>query len=668
MLSFEKDMYSDFVAKTFQYLELVQCKSCNGIFSINISKNKETKIVNLKVRCPGCKITSFEGRPYEYFSLNMIETAFLEGITYNHIKDSVLHVFSLYFSVFDQEIKNGKMEKRLKIEFILQCKTHNLHFDYYCTECKKNICIKCKSEFHPTHKVLLSQDLMLQEEIEKNHEKFDIFLTNVLTRNEMINREVDKQLTQLASELHEDKDKREINDLLYNHKIMMVRYECDIRCFAALYQLYYKLCTEYPSTAKSSLLMENLFKLNKFVYKPFDLSFMGQALCSISEAKALFAKEEDFLSKSLIITGEDVTNNKEMFEKGCDWSPPIAIDPISYKAIYTKKYGDNHILKIKQVLLLSASSFIVCSGHTTIKQFGFKLDENDNIYKFTKNMKYKYHKDAVNYLELENENYFLSCSDDKTVMRWKITASPLKYEFKLNLINKKNKPQIIEGHSDKVIKVIMLNDGDSFCSCSYDKTIRFYTTTHDEQEPKFIKTAAIAENGDFVSMIDIGNKTLAIAFTDNILRFFDYSKYRLLPDYDILNCECIGVRSLVLLGTTTILVGGKGYINYVDICSHKIMSKYDNNFIGNIEAFFPLNPSCTLAAGTGKILFFGINGDEILLYNSFSSENSQINSIHGIYPYFLCVNDLSHILMFSFEYMKTEDNYSTFFDVGMRTQ
>ena len=97
MLSFEKDMYSDFVAKTFQYLELVQCKSCSGIFSINISKNKETKTVNLKVRCPGCKITSFEGRPYEYFSLNMIETAFLEGITYNHIKDSVLNVFSLYF-------------------------------------------------------------------------------------------------------------------------------------------------------------------------------------------------------------------------------------------------------------------------------------------------------------------------------------------------------------------------------------------------------------------------------------------------------------------------------------------------------------------------------------------------------------------------------------------
>ena len=115
-------------------------------------------------------------------------------------------------------------------------------------------------------------------------------------------------------------------------------------------------------------------------------------------------------------------------------------------------------------------------------------------------------------------------------------------------------------------------------------------------------------------------------------------------------------------------MGGKGYINYVDICSHKILSKYDNNFIGNIEAFFPLNPSCTLAAGTGKILFFGINGDEIVLYNCFSTENSQINSIYGIYPYFLCVDDLSHILMFSFEYMKTEDNYSTFFNVGMRTQ
>lgn len=666
MLSFEKDIYSDFVAKNFQYLELVQCKSCSGILIINILKNKEKKTVNIKVWCPECKITSFEGRPYEYFSLNMIEAAFLEGITYNHIKDSVFNVFSLYFSAFDKEIKNGNMEKRLKIEFILQCKTHNISFDYYCCDCKKNICIQCKKELHPAHKVILNQELMTQEEIEKIHEKFNTFLTNVLTRNEMINREVDKQLTQFVSELHEDNDKRKINDLLYNHKLMMIRYECDIRCFAALYQLYYKLCRDYPNTAKSSLLMENLFKLNKFVYIPFDLSFIGQALCSINEAKALFSKEEEFLFKSLILDGEDVNNNKEMFDKGCDWSPPIAIDPNSYKIIYKKKYGDNHVLKIKQILQISELNFIVCSGHTTIKQFGFKFNENHKIYKYTKNMKYKYHKGAVNYLELEDKNYFLSCSDDKTVIRWKITSSSVKYEFHLNLINKKNKPQIIEGHTDKVVKVIMLNDGDSFCSCSYDKTLRFYTTTHDNQEPKFIRSATIKEEGAFVSMIDIGNNTLAIAFTNNILRFFDYSKDCLLPYYDIPNCECIGVRGLVLLGKTKILVGGKGYIIYIDICSHNIMSKYDNKNIGNIEAFFPLNPSFTLAAGRSKILFFGVNGDEIVLHNSFIPEDSQINSIHGIYPNYLFVDDLSHIIMFTFNYTQTGDNYSTFFNVGMK--
>ena len=65
----------------------------------------------------------------------------------NHRKENIS------FPEFE-EIKKKKVQKKFNI-----CETHNLNYEKYCEDCKKNICQKCEEE-HKEHKFKIIKEII----------------------------------------------------------------------------------------------------------------------------------------------------------------------------------------------------------------------------------------------------------------------------------------------------------------------------------------------------------------------------------------------------------------------------------------------------------------------------------------------------------------------------
>jgi len=85
-------------------------------------------------------------------------------------------------------------------KFDTTCILHNETYDYFCSDCKKNICQYCCDEFHNEHKLIDLDDINLKrKEIKKIKEHF------VKEKENYLN--IPKVLNELVSKLKEDIDK-----------------------------------------------------------------------------------------------------------------------------------------------------------------------------------------------------------------------------------------------------------------------------------------------------------------------------------------------------------------------------------------------------------------------------------------------------------------------------
>ncbi len=72
-----------------------------------------------------------------------------------------------------EEIKKKKVQMKFNI-----CETHNLNYEKYCEDCKKNICQKCEEE-HKEHKLKIIKEIIPDKnEIKKNTEKLKYYVNN----------------------------------------------------------------------------------------------------------------------------------------------------------------------------------------------------------------------------------------------------------------------------------------------------------------------------------------------------------------------------------------------------------------------------------------------------------------------------------------------------------
>ena len=128
---------------------------------------------------------------------------------------------------------------------------------------------------------------------------------------------------------------------------------------------------------------------------------------------------------------------------------------------------------------------------------------------------------------------------------------------------------MLKGHTAKVTQVLSLSKN-ILCSCSDDKTIRFYFTENNDKEPQLITSLSPNDmKGNFVSMLD-SNGILITASTDKVLRFFDYDKEEYLSSKSVNNVECAGVGAMKFLNKNLIIIGGEHIVTTFDITTYQV--------------------------------------------------------------------------------------------------
>ena len=132
-------------------------------------------------------------------------------------------------------------------------------------------------------------------------------------------------------------------------------------------------------------------------------------------------------------------------------------------------------------------------------------------------MKFKFHKKAVNCLAKENDEYFLSCSDDATILRWKIKKSSVPCEFTFKLLSVfSSKPQLLSYHTAPVIQILKLENKPTLCSISEDKSMCIFSSCGDDTLPKLVKAIKMDTImlGKFVAMEDAGGGFVLVASSE----------------------------------------------------------------------------------------------------------------------------------------------------------
>ena len=113
-----------------------------------------------------------------------------------------------------EEIKKKKVQKKFNI-----CETHNLNYEKYCEDCKKNICNKCEEE-HKEHKLKIIKEIIPNKnEIKKNAERLKYYINNT--------KENIKDIINKLNKAYENIDKYYAihNEILDNYDENNINYE-----------------------------------------------------------------------------------------------------------------------------------------------------------------------------------------------------------------------------------------------------------------------------------------------------------------------------------------------------------------------------------------------------------------------------------------------------------
>ena len=181
---------------------------------------------------------------------------------------------------------------------------------------------------------------------------------------------------------------------------------------------------------------------------------------------------------------------------------------INLKYIKSVKPHNN---SINSISIFPSGNIISVSNDKSINIYDINLNIIQNIQNA--------HDDSIIYVEIKDENNFVTCSKDKNIKLWIKKNN----EFEINKI-------IQNAHEDKINKVIYSSNG-NLISCSQDKNIKiwkekksfFFNTNYDN-----IKT--LTHSNYINSILLLEDKNILISSGGDGTKFWD------LNDYNNINC------------------------------------------------------------------------------------------------------------------------------------
>lgn len=582
-------VFKDAAEETIIHTDIYRCNKCFNLLNQDIIRNKKDVLL-IQLSCNKCKKEPRAVTPFELFDFNYYQYLVKEKKGAALLTDEV-------FSLSPKGLLNKWLEyiDEDKLSYYplfpsRQCKTHNLNIDHICATCNVNICTKCLIEQHAEHKEKYSINEYIDKiGIKKKMDNFDFLFDISLEQNLTIFNEVTEYFMKykeyLIQEKESDDKKEKINKLIKDLREAYKKNEMENRCLRVLFKLMADIYVKYLYTDINCIILSNLKNYTRFFLPKIVIPNINDDCKSMEEAITVFQYTKFVLEHNLLMNSKDTDINIDILKSTYLFEPTLMVKNISLGT--TRIYGKGHTVKIKCFLLYKPNHFLVSSSHTTIKYF--KISEHKEIHPITK---FKKHSKQVNYLSKGFDGYFYSCSDDKRVVKWKMSEQSIKK----TLVMPMHKKWVLHEHTAEVIQVIPL-EGLKVASCSLDGTIQIYQDFKEEKSPKLIKSLSL-ENKEisFVSMIDAGKGIIITAMNDKSILFWDYNQFILLSKSTIKDVDCSSNESMKLMGKGSLIVGGKGVVTIINITSYQIIFKCKNSIFGDITSLLILNGKSFICA------------------------------------------------------------------------
>ncbi len=276
-----------------------------------------------------------------------------------------------------------------------------------------------------------------------------------------------------------------------------------------------------------------------------------------------------------------------------------------------------HIDWIKSVKIFPSGNIISISDDESINIYDKKT------YKIIQKI-VKAHLMDIIYVDIKNEQNFVTCSYDKTIKTWIKKTD----KFELNYT-------IEKAHSRDIYCVLYFNN-DNLVSCSEDHSIKIWEYVNS----KYQLLTNIVELDDINSMLLLKDKNILISSGNNGTTFYKiYENGLNISFISNLNEAFVGCwNGLCRINDNTIIAGGEKYLYFISINEKSITKKIKIDFRCN-GVYYNENK---------KILLVGGWGQDILIYKGDTFELiERFKNAHSNYIIGFCKMENNCVLSFS---------------------
>ena len=238
------------------------------------------------------------------------------------------------------------------------------------------------------------------------------------------------------------------------------------------------------------------------------------------------------------------------------------INKDKYEMKLIKSISQNNIIQQQKNYIKSLSVFPLGNIISACYKSIIIYDNNLNI---LQTIPYAHNGD-VNYIEILNENNFISCSSDKSIKFW------IKKDYQF--INNKT---INNAHENNIIKVLYCSNK-NLISCSYDNTIKIWKENNNNYE-----NIKILTHSDSVrTILFLEDKNILISSGLDGTKFWNLNKNE--TNYNNIKCikyikeaECYWNKGLYI-DEDKIIIGGDEILIVISILNKTIIKKINIPF------------------------------------------------------------------------------------------
>jgi hypothetical protein len=209
---------------------------------------------------------------------------------------------------------------------------------------------------------------------------------------------------------------------------------------------------------------------------------------------------------------------------------------------------------ITKILIFPLGNIISVSYDNSINYY----DSNFNLLQKIQNA----HNKGINYIDIKDENNFVTCSIDKTIKTW---------------IKKENKFQInkiiINAHDQDIIKVLYYSNI-NLISCSIAKNIKIW----EEKDNNYQSVTALTHNDYIFSFLILEDKKILVSGGEDGIIFWKLNNFEFIIHIE--KTYCGSCNSLCRINKDYIIVNGRG--NRISL---KVISISQKNVVK--EIFYP---------------------------------------------------------------------------------